>query len=174
MCILAADQGATVLQTIQAHNIELPLEFIGEPNSSKMFGDLGWRSEGFADLAVTLNSHNNGIHPESFLTDAGLADMFTPTSISYTPDGNIPFIASMESKKYPFFGTQFHPEKTTAIFYPNLNVDHSWTAIELNRYLGDKFVRLARENPNVYGDFSTIQAAIIENYDSVVTDYWCG
>jgi hypothetical protein len=46
--------------------------------------------------------------------------------------------------------------------------------VELNRYLADKFITLARENPNNYGDYATVQAAIIENYTTIVTDYWCG
>lgn len=171
---LAADEGGNVLTELQAHNIELPLEFIGDPDSSKMFGDLGWRAEGFAELPVTLNSHSFGVSPDKFLTDAGLSAIFHPTSISYTPVGNVPFVASMESTQYPFFGTQFHPEKTLDVYYTSANINHSWTSVELNRYLGDKFITLARENPNNYGDYSTVQAAIIENYDTVVTDYWCG
>ena len=75
----------------------------------------------------------------------------------------------MESDKYPFFGTQFHPEKALNVFWPDNNINHSWVSEELNRYLADKFITLARENPNSYGDYSTVQAAIIENYPSIVT-----
>ena len=37
--------------------------------------------------------------------------MFRVNSISYMPqpDGR-PFVASIEAKKYPIFGTLFHPE----------------------------------------------------------------
>jgi anthranilate/para-aminobenzoate synthase component II len=37
--------------------------------------------------------------------------MFTPTAVSYMPqpDGRS-FVAAMEGKKYPIFGTLFHPE----------------------------------------------------------------
>jgi len=102
---VTANEGSDVLSYLPAHNIELPLEFIGDPDSSKMFGDLGWRANGFAELPITLNSHSYGISPDKFLTDAGLSSVFKPTSISYTPDGNVPFVASMEGIKYPFFGT---------------------------------------------------------------------
>lgn len=71
-----------------------------------MFGDLGFKANGFHDFAVALNSHTFGISPDKFETDAGLASIFHPTSISYTPDSAaLPFVASMESAKYPFFGT---------------------------------------------------------------------
>jgi len=45
---------------------------------------------------------------------------------------------------------------------------------KLNRYLADKFISLARENPNNFGDYSTVQKAIIENYKSIVTDAYHG
>lgn len=175
MAIWASDEGSDVLSSLAAHNINLPLDFIGDPTSSKMFGDLGFKAEGFHDYAVALNSHSFGLSPDKFKTDAGLAEIYHPTSISYTPDAeSLPFVASMESSKYPFFGTQFHPEKALDTYYPTNNINHSWVSVELNRYLADKFMTLARQNPNSYGTYSEVQAAIIENYKTIVTDYWCG
>jgi len=63
----------------------------------------------FEDHNITWNGHNWAVNPASFETDAGLKEMFEVTAISYMPDGR-PFVASVEGKKYPFFGTQFHPE----------------------------------------------------------------
>jgi hypothetical protein len=60
----------------------------------------------------------------------------------------------MESYWYPFFGTQFHPEKTTTMFNDNSDVDHSWTSITLQRHFADDFVALARQNTNSFGSFS--------------------
>lgn len=175
LAIITSDAGNDILTYAPAFDVSLPLEFIGDPDSSKMFGDLGWQAEGFAELPITLNNHVGGVAPERFLTDAGLSSFFHPTSISYSPEeGHLPFTATMESYKYPFFGTQFHPEKVLDVYYPVDNINHSWASVELNRYLADKFVTLARENPNVYGDYSQVQAALIENYTSIVTDYWCG
>lgn len=171
MAIWASDEGSDVLTTLQAHNVNLPLEFIGEADNNRMFADLGAEAYGFEDLAIALNSHTFGVSPDKFKTDAGLASIFHPTSVSYTTDdAHLPFVASMESSEYPFFGTQFHPEKAVEVFYPNNNINHSWVSEKLNRYLADKFISLARQNPNNYGDYSTVQAAIIENYTTFVTD----
>ena len=41
LAIIASDEGSAVLSKLEAHNINLPLEFIGEPDNNKMFGDLG-------------------------------------------------------------------------------------------------------------------------------------
>ena len=44
------------------------------------------------------------MNPDKFNTDKGLSDMFKLTAISYMPDGK-PIVASIESDKYPFYGT---------------------------------------------------------------------
>jgi hypothetical protein len=69
-----------------------------------MFSPLGDDAYTFEKQAITYNHHNWGIKQSSFQTDVGLSSMFTPTSISYDEDG-VAFVASMESKQYPFFGT---------------------------------------------------------------------
>ena len=71
-----------------------------------MFGELGQEAYQFATNAMTLNSHNWGVDPIKFITDPGLASMYRLTSISYEPEGeHKPFAATVEGKKYPFFGT---------------------------------------------------------------------
>lgn len=71
-----------------------------------MFGDLGDQAFNFETQALTYNSHKWGVDPVKFITDDGLASMYRLTSISYEPEGeHKPFAASVEGKKYPFFGT---------------------------------------------------------------------
>ena len=62
------------------------------------------------------------------------------------PDGR-PFVASIESERYPFFGTQFHPEKSARVFDDSANVNHSWLAIQMNRQFTDYFVYQTRFSP---------------------------
>ena len=122
-----------------------------------------------------MNSHSYGLDPAKFDTDEGLGGMFKLTSISYEPEGEQrPFTATMESDKYPLFGTQFHPEKTITMFNDNSGVNHSWTSEKLNRHFADYFMTLARQNPNSFGDFSATQEWIIQNYDLIVTDLYYG
>lgn len=90
--------------------------------------------------------------------DKKLRDFWTITStseVASTEQGGKPrkFIASIEAKKYPFVGTQFHPEKVTQTWIEDMGIDHSWKSIELNRYFGDQFVRMARVNKNNFGNF---------------------
>jgi len=44
------------------------------------------------------------------LSDRGLAEIFKPLAISYDNNGRA-FVALMEGNTYPFFGSQYHPEK---------------------------------------------------------------
>ena len=123
---------------------------------------------------MTLNSHSYGIALETFSSDAGLKAMFTPTSTSTDPETGATFVASMESPNYPFFGTQFHPEKAL-MQYNNDAVDHSWNSVMHNRYFIDKFLEQARQNTNSCGaNFSECQEIIIDNYEVIVTDYYYG
>ena len=57
----------------------------------------------FAEKSIAYNHHSWGVAPNRFLTDRGLASIFTPTVISYDNKGRA-FVAAMESTHYPFFG----------------------------------------------------------------------
>jgi len=54
---------------------------------------------------MAYNSHDWGIDPKKFETDEGLREMFEVTAVHHLPDTGAVFVASIESKKYPFFGT---------------------------------------------------------------------
>ena len=101
--------------------------------------------------------------------------MFTLTSVSFEPEApHLPFTASMESEKYPFFGTQFHPEKPAFFFRDDYGVNHTWQSIQINRHFADFFVSKARQNPNSYGGFSETQKVIIQNFPRIITDTYYG
>lgn len=117
-----------------------------------MFAPLLKNAYEFSTLSIAVNIHKYGISQETFQKDEGLKSMFRPTSISYDLDDK-PFIATMESEKYPFFATQFHPEKEQFYFVPGTNIDHSEKSIYLNRYFGDFFVCHAKNNMNKYDTY---------------------
>ena len=79
---------------------------------------------------MTYNSHTYGVHPDLFESDAGLKEMWDLTSESFTAEG-VAFGATIEGKKYTFYGTQFHPEKPSQLWLDGYNIDHSWESIQL-------------------------------------------
>jgi gamma-glutamyl hydrolase len=123
------------------------LEFTIDPAETKMFSPLGEDAYIFEMYNMTLNHHSHGVSPSTFQSDSSLNAFFMPTSISYD-DYGLPFVATMEAYNYPFFGTQFHPEKPASIFYTAANIVHTETSINYNRYFADFFVGEARRNKN--------------------------
>jgi len=63
----------------------------------------------------------------------------------------------MEAKNYPFFGTQFHPEKPSQLWVDGMNINHSWESIQLQAHFSSLFVEMARANPDTFGNFSETQ-----------------
>lgn len=154
----------------------LTLDFAFEaPEGIPMYAGLGPNIYLLETHNVTYNSHHWSLNPSKFQTDAGLAKWFRPTSLSYMPepDGRA-FVASAETvgNRYPFFGTQYHPEKATRIFSEQQAVNHSWISIQLNTHFGEFFVSECRKSTSVYGTYSETQKDIIQNNKLIVTDQW--
>jgi len=170
----AADAGQQIIGSYILHNVSLPLEFVVEPSTSKLWTALGDDYIKFEQNSMTFNSHDHGVDPESFTNDKGLAQMYRLLTVSYDPNDGRTFTSSVEAFDYPFVGLQFHPEKTMAMFNDNIGIDHSWQSIVSNRYFADRFMQWARQNTNRWGDFATVQEAIISNCKMIVTDQYQG
>jgi gamma-glutamyl hydrolase len=123
---------------------------------------------------MTLFATGYGVNPDSFTTDKALSEFYRLTSVSYEPSTGKPFGTSIEAYNYPFYGTQFHPEKVLDLFTDNSGINHSWESIHYNRFFADQFMTFARQNTNTWGDYSEVQKAIIANCRLVVTDTWGG
>ena len=171
MVSYVATEGWNVLDVYDLDSASLTVDFVVDPQSTKLYQWLGNEAYLFNDHNVTYHSHHWSMNPEKFNTDAGLQSIYKLTGISYMPDGR-PIVASVESEKYPFFGTQFHPEKPTQIFKEDQAVNHSWISIQLNNHFAEYFVYQSRRNEVKYGNYSETQKAIIQNYDLIVTDDW--
>lgn len=174
MGIWASSKGHDLLQNIDAHEVSLPLEFVVDPEDTKLFGDLGSYAHRYEEVASLWQSHTWAISPDSFETDEGLKSKFRLTSIQYTTDESAtPFTGTMESPDYPFFATQFHPEKATFNFNDDYGINHSEESMILNDYFYRKFVSIARQNTNQYSDFAETQTILVQNaYTDVSGEYY--
>jgi len=149
-----ATKGMDVLESMKAQHVSLPLTFDVPPQDTRMFHQMGPAAEELAHNNFTYNNHQSGISTETMKSDKGLADFWTATSHSYTTDTGEPFVASMEAKEYPIFGTQFHPEKVSELWVDGIGIDHSWENIQIHRGFSDLLVELARFNTNSFGSFA--------------------
>eukprot|EP00355_Strombidium_rassoulzadegani_P009756 CAMPEP_0168622072 /NCGR_PEP_ID=MMETSP0449_2-20121227/8055_1 /TAXON_ID=1082188 /ORGANISM="Strombidium rassoulzadegani, Strain ras09" /LENGTH=182 /DNA_ID=CAMNT_0008663279 /DNA_START=435 /DNA_END=983 /DNA_ORIENTATION=- len=166
----ASDPNKT-LSDFKVDHESLTLNFSIASNltNSLVFYDLNEDDEQlFASTPMTINLHDFAIDPSSLTRDKGLDDFWRVTSLSYMPDENRrPFIATMEARSYPFFSTQFHPEKASQQWGDDEGFNHSWDSIRLQGRFGKKLVRLARLNLNTFGTYEDLQPFLISNHPTV-------
>mmetsp|Transcript_8004 Transcript_8004/g.9079 ORF Transcript_8004/g.9079 Transcript_8004/m.9079 type:complete len:179 (-) Transcript_8004:31-567(-) len=161
---------ADVLGYFDAENISNNLTFVRNPKNMNLFGDISPSLENnIKNMNLTFNAHVRGISPKKFEKHSELKASYNILSVSYDRKG-VEYISSYEHKKYPFFGSQFHPEKNSFIWKTDLNVPHSQEAIELGQYISNFFVTQAKMNTNHFADDKTERSLLVENYKTVFTD----
>ena len=72
---------------------------------------------------LTFQNHHDGITPEIYEKYPCLGDAFTVIANSFDQSG-VEYVTIVEHKKYPFYGLQQHPEKSTAIWVPGIQAPH--------------------------------------------------
>lgn len=82
---------------------------------------------------------------------------------------DLEFISAFESKLYPFYGIQFHPEKNQFEFIEGKNIPHSLKSVRMSQYFANFFVEEARKNDNAFADWLHEQSALIYNYNPAFT-----
>ena len=78
----------------------------------------------------------------------------------------------IESKFYPFYGTQFHPEAVLFEFKNykgHHNIPHSLRAIQVSQYLANFFVQQTRKNRNCFSSLDELNEYSINNYQPEFT-----
>ena len=154
--IFASDAGDDILDTLESHHVSISLHFTVDPAKTKMFEGARKEAELYTTAGSSYQSHTYGVNPESYEKDEGLKKMFKLTSTCHDEEHDSTFACTMESEKYPFMGTQFHPEKQIYQWNDGVNLDHEWQSVQLNRLFADTFVKEARQQTNVAGDYSQV------------------
>lgn len=103
----------------------------------------------------------------------GLEETWTVTSLNRDKD-DLHFISSIESKKYPFFGVQFHPEKPIFEWKFKDGISHSPEAITVSQYISNIFVALTRGSHHSYSSSKQEQKELIWNYPAIYTGRFGG
>jgi len=115
---------------------------------------------------VAYNYHEFGITPKHFNNLPLLVDFYNVLSTNEDMKGT-PFISTIEAKKYPIYGTQWHPE--IAVFEWVLKSEHSTDSIEVNSWMGRFFVNECRKNDNHFSDATAEKKALFYQYDPTYT-----
>ncbi|CAH0694164.1 unnamed protein product [Spodoptera exigua] len=142
----------------------IPLNFTDDYRTSKMFKEA---PEDILELLenedVTVNAHQFCIIDEN-LKSHNLTQDWRVTSHSYD-DYGVKFIATVEHTRYPFYGVQFHPEKSSFEWKLSKNYPHSINAVKSNRYFMDFFVKECRKNMHSFKNQAEENAYVIYNYE---------
>ncbi|KAB0796136.1 hypothetical protein PPYR_10197 [Photinus pyralis] len=157
-----------VREACLSKKVSLPLEFRKDIQSSRTFG-----SAPKEVIKILLNENVTYNYHQFCVTEKGLKEFGLEKDwviLSTNRDINgLEFISSYESKHYPFYGVQFHPEKNMFEFKDSLNIPHSKNAVVVSQYLANEFVEETRRNSHSFNDWESEQKSLIYNYPAQFT-----
>ena len=158
-----------VLSQCDSDNLNIPLNFTTSYRNSRLFAEISVDLAKFmSSMPTTLNLHHFGVYESTFKTNKRLSAFFHVLSTNFDRKGN-KFISTIEAVKYPFYGTQWHPEKNSFEWTLNQNIPHRAMSIKVTQYMSNFFVNEARYNKHKFKTIEEEQAALIYNYDPVYT-----
>lgn len=73
------------------------------------------------------------------------------------------------SARYPFFGVQFHPEKSLYEWIRNRNISHTDNAITAAQYFANFFVNECRKNRNHFENVGEENRHLVYNFPVTFT-----
>ncbi|XP_040012139.1 gamma-glutamyl hydrolase [Xiphias gladius] len=166
--------GENLLANTTAENIALPLNLTTEAYSSRMF-------EGFPDEfmktltqePLTGNFHHYGLRVETFQENEKLHNFFSLLSTNVAENG-VHFVSTIEGKRYPFYGVQWHPEVNRFQWDSKLKFPHSPHAVQLSSLLAEFFVNEGRRSLHQYDSPEEEASPLIYNYTPVYVGNFTG
>ncbi|KAG2450314.1 hypothetical protein HYH02_004819 [Chlamydomonas schloesseri] len=148
---------------VDTDSVAHPSTLIWTPEAagSRLFGGLAPDlHDKLADpkFNIALQNHMYGIPPSFYQKFPVLAKWYKPLSTTLDRNGT-EYISTMEGIKYPFFGTQWHPEKPPYEFGME-EVPHSLDAIRVSQHLANVFLEAARMSSRL----SSVEAARMSSH----------
>ncbi|KAM9393272.1 LOW QUALITY PROTEIN: gamma-glutamyl hydrolase [Pholidichthys leucotaenia] len=157
------------LQKTTAENIALPLNLTPEASSSRMFS-------GFSDELIkavtheplTANFHNFGVTVKRFQENKNLNSFFAILSTNIAKN-DAHFVSTIEGKRYPFYGVQWHPEVNRFQWTNKLNIPHSFHAVQLSSVMAEFFVNEGRKSFHHFKNPDEEDASLIYKFTPLYT-----
>lgn len=184
LTLLAAhDPNVYLHNKFDSYNYSIPIVLTPEAHKSRLFaGLLPQTKETFITKNCTQNLHHDGILPHSYTTDPGLAKDVRLLSWNTDKVGT-PFGSTLEYTNYPFYGTQWHPERNQFDWGvqegkdgdPHLlwlripGLDKSPDAIRAMQDLSFFFVNEARKNFHAFPTPEQEEKNLIYNWNPIYT-----
>ncbi|XP_051167679.1 gamma-glutamyl hydrolase A-like [Leptopilina boulardi] len=147
----------------------IPLNFTEDFNKSYMFGNT---PENVIEILktenVTANYHTYCLTKANF-EKVNLTNYLRIMSLNYDKNG-LEFISTIEDKKYPFYGLQFHPEKNDYEWAKGRGIPHGKNATIIQQYFANFFINEARNNLHKFNDKNEEKNTLIYNYPVTYTE----
>ncbi|KAM9475344.1 gamma-glutamyl hydrolase [Clarias gariepinus] len=166
--------GKNLLSNTMANNIAMPLNLTSEAQSSRMFAS--FPPELFKALAeepLTGNFHHYGVTEQVFIGNEKLSSFFTVLSTNEAKNGAV-FVSTMEGKKYPFYGVQWHPEVNRFQWHPQYTFPHSKNAVHVSSLLAQFLVNEGRRSSHHFSQPEEESQALIYNFTPVYAANFSG
>lgn len=128
-------------------NLTAPLKWYTEELDRSFLKDIPpGMKKGAEDCKVNITGHFHkyGFSPDVFEEDK-IKDEYEIIATSKDRDGK-EFVSIFQGKKLPFYGLQFHPEKTLFEWAPTIHIPHSLQAIYFSQFLSNMYVAEVKRN----------------------------
>jgi gamma-glutamyl hydrolase len=153
LAVLESESASVISLDVMATNLALPLQLTPGARRSRLFQALPpTLARALQTQSLTFNSHDHGLLVSEYQSNAALNGFFEMLSFNETPAGQ-PFVSTMEARRYPFYGTQWHPEKNNFEWSQNAdysNIPHSPNAILASGETARFFLSEARKSQHVF------------------------
>ncbi|KAG1660694.1 Gamma-glutamyl hydrolase [Nymphon striatum] len=168
MLNLFLTNGSNIFTKCSVEDIALPLNFLEAYWDSRIFEKMpldlvnAMRKE-----SITSNFHHNCFLYETFRR-LNLQTVIKALTTSNSTSSEKPFLSTIEAVKYPFYGLQWHPEKTNFVWVETKethNIPHSKNSILASQYMANFFVDEARKNFHSFKSTKELQDSLSYNFE---------
>lgn len=160
-----AARGKYVLSPVHGEDYSIPLNFSKDFQISRLFGSAPREIITYlSTLNVTYNHHRECVTPETYNKVKELKSFFRILSTNRDKQGKMEFISTVEAYNYPFYGSQWHPEKNIFEWTRNESINHSKEAVLIAQYVANSFVDQARLSGHRFSSDKKEAEALIYNH----------
>lgn len=154
LAVLETGSGDVISLDVNATNLALSLDLTPAANSSRLFTFMEPSLvEALATENITMNSHGHGLLLSEYENNTDLNVFFNVLSTNVAPPKGAVFVSTMEAFSYPFYGTQWHPEKNNfewSLSEDYTNVPHSYNAVLASQATASFFLQEARKSSHTF------------------------
>jgi gamma-glutamyl hydrolase len=147
--VLETGSSDVISLDVVATNLALPLQLTPGARSSRLFQSFPpTLTRALRTERLAFNSHDYGLLVSEYESNPALNTFFEMLSFNQDPAGQL-FVSTMEARDYPFYGTQWHPEKNNFEWSQNAdysNIPHSPNAILASQATARFFLSEARKS----------------------------